>query len=120
LDDLSKVHIQDYVKHIQKKNKLEKLREEASAKRSKIFIGNILTLLVEKEQEMTIGDVKYKDIMQSQYIKSVFLDPKKNIIQGSLASDPRKKFIYLSQKNDQCKLYLCIMIINEFKTILKL
>jgi len=51
---------------------------------------------------MAIGDVKYKDIMQSQYIKSVFLDPKKNIIQGSLASDPRKKFIYLTQKNDQC------------------
>jgi len=39
LNDLSKMHIQDYVKNIQRKNKLEKTREEAYSKKCKILKG---------------------------------------------------------------------------------
>jgi len=52
LDDLSKLHVQDYVKNIQRKNKLEKTREEAYSKK------------LELEQEMAIGNLKLKDYNQ--------------------------------------------------------
>jgi len=89
LNDLSKMHIQDYVKNIQRKNKLEKTREEAYSKK------------LELEQEMAIGGLKLKEYQQSQYIQNFFLNSKSEVVKGSLASDRTKGYLYFTQKNDQ-------------------
>ena len=49
-----------------------------------------------------MGHSKFKDASSSQYIKNFFLDTKKEVVQGTLASDRRKGFIYMTQKNEQC------------------
>jgi len=86
------MHIQDYVKNIQRKNKLEKTREEAYSKK------------LELEQEMAIGGLKLKEYQQSQYIQNFFLNSKSEVVKGSLASDRTKGYLYFTQKNDQCKI----------------
>jgi len=40
--------------------------------------------------------------MGSDYMKSLFLNSNKQVVQGSLASDRRKGFLFLTQKNDAC------------------
>ena len=58
--------------------------------------------IVHNEHEKVMGHSKFKDANSSQYIKNFFLDSKKEVVQGTLASDRRKGFIYMTQKNEQC------------------
>lgn len=50
-----------------------------------------------EEQENVLGNVKYTDFVANEYMKTLFLDPKKNVMQKTLASNRNKGFIYINK-----------------------
>lgn len=61
-------------------------------------------VIVAEEKDNVLGNVKYSDMASNEYMRNLFLDPKKNVMQGALASNRNKGYIYMVQKDKKCKL----------------
>jgi len=83
---------------VKRKNQLEKQREQQAAERSKIN-KDIHNKVVHEEQEAVLGNLKFRDIITNEYMKSLFIDPNKLVMGGSLSSDQNKKYLYITKQN---------------------
>ncbi len=50
-----------------------------------------------EEHQNVLGNVKYSDFVSNEYMKTLFLDPKKNVMQKTLVSNRNKGFIYINK-----------------------
>ena len=60
----------------------------------------MISIKVTKDQEMLAEKPKFRDIITNDYIKSFFIDPKKKVMRGTLASDNNRGYMYISKQND--------------------
>lgn len=60
---------------------------------------NVYCVIVNEEQDNVLGNLKFSDVSSNEYMKNLFLNPEKNVMQGALASNRNKGFIYMVQKD---------------------
>ena len=57
-----------------------------------------------EEQGNVLGNVRFSEMTSNDYMKTLFLDPKKNVYQKTLASNRNKGFIYMVKNENKCKI----------------
>ena len=109
MDEFSKVHIMDYVKNCKRKIQVEKNKVNDQMKKSTLCIYNeIYLFLVSEAQENILGNVKFSDFASNNYMRNLFLDPRKNVMQKTLVSNRNKGFIYM-ERNEKRSMFILFL-----------